>query len=179
MTTIHITKKVADRLKEDIKSVPTGEETILGFWCAHLFYSGHNQFLMVTNEKTLLTVVFPAKELKNINKIFPNTVDMVLQKYSIPNKLRENIFRQLSKIEYSRNTKKQVLGSMNDFIKLSKYYIDDVPDLSLKDLSLKLCDTPCSPIQMKSPKEAVLDILSCVMMIRKKNFASDPTQTQR
>jgi hypothetical protein len=41
MTTIHITKKVADRLKEDAKSVSTSQETILGFWCAHIFYSGH------------------------------------------------------------------------------------------------------------------------------------------
>jgi len=160
MTTIHITKKVADRLKVDIKSVPTGEKTILGFWCAHLFYSGHNQFFMFTNERTLLTVVFPAKELKNINKVFPHTVDIVLQKYDIPERLRKKIYQQLSTIEYTRDTNRQVLGSMNDFIKLSKYYFNDVPGLSLIDLSLRLCDTPCSPIQMKSPKEAVLDILS-------------------
>jgi hypothetical protein len=115
---------------------------------------------MVTNELTLLTVVIPAKELKNINKAFLNTVDMILQKYDIPERHRKNIYQQLSTIKYTRDTNRQVLGSMNDFIKLSKYYFDDVPGLSLIDLSLRLCDTPCSPIQMKSPKEAVLDIIS-------------------
>ena len=163
MTIINTTKKVSDRLGKNTKAVLADDKTILGAWCAHIFYSGHHQYAMLTNERTLLTIVFPVKDLKKIEIVFPKNVDTVLQSYGLPSNVNEKVCSQLSIIHYARDTKRQVLGSMNDFIRMAKFLFDDIPNLSINELSIRLNDMPCSPIQMKSPKEAVMEILERVV----------------
>jgi len=162
MTIINATKKVWGRLGAPSRSVLVDDDTTLGSWCAHIFYFSHKQFLILTNERTLFTVIFPAKSLNDIGVVFPQAVDEVLQIYAIPKQSRKILFEQLSAVQFSRNTKRQVLGSMNDFIKNSKFILEDTPNLSLTDLSLRLCEMPCSPIQMRSPREATTEFLTRV-----------------
>lgn len=148
-----------ERLGSPSGSTVVVDNSILGSWCANIFYFGHKQFSILTNERTLFTVIIPAKSINDVGIVFPRVVDEVLQKFEIPKHSRHVLFEQLSIVQFSRNTKRQVLGSMNDFIKMSKFILEDVPNVSLTDLSVRLCQMPCSPIQMKSPKEAMIEFL--------------------
>ena len=159
MTTIHTTQKAWNRLGKNRKSVIADDESTSDCWCAHIFYSGHTQFLMITNERTLLTVVLPAKDLQRISEVLPQSIDILLQTYGVEKPARDKYIQQLSALQYSRNTKRQILGSMNDFIRMAKYILEDEPGLSLLAVSLQLCNIPCSPIKMKSPQKATMDLI--------------------
>ena len=160
MTIVNATKKAWERLKVTPPSANNVDDTILGSWCAHIFYFGHRQFSILTNERTLFTIIVPAKSIINIEIVLPQTVAKVLERYEIPKQSSAIVLKQLSEVQFTRNTNRQVLGSMNDFIKNAKFILEDTPDISLIDLSLQLCQMPCSPIQMKSPKKAILEILT-------------------
>ena len=160
MTIVNATKKAWERLKVTPPSANNVDDTILGSWCAHIFYFGHRQFSILTNERTLFTIIVPAKSIINIEIVLPQTVAKVLERYEIPKHSSTILLKQLSEVQFRRNTNRQVLGSMNDFIKNAKFILEYTPDISLIDLSLQLCQMPCSPIQMKSPKEAILEILN-------------------
>jgi hypothetical protein len=160
MTIVNATKKAWDRLKATPPSANNVDDTILGSWCAHIFYFGHRQFSILTNERTLFTIIVPAKNITNIEIVLPQTITEVLERYEIPKQSSAILLKQLSEVQFTRNTNRQVLGSMNDFIKIAKFILEDTPDISLIDLSLQLCQMPCSPIQMKSPKKAILEILT-------------------
>jgi hypothetical protein len=160
MTIVNATKKAWDRLKATPSSANNVDDTILGSWCAHIFYFGHRQFSILTNERTLFTIIVSAKSISNIEIVLPQTVEELLERYEIPKHSSTILLKQLSEVQFRRNTNRQVLGSMNDFIKNAKFILEDTPDISLIDLSLQLCQMPCSPIQMKSPKKAILEILT-------------------
>jgi hypothetical protein len=51
----------------------------------------------------------------------------------------------------------RVLGSMNDFANMLDVYLDQ---RSLTEVALHLAEAPCSPIGMKSPREATLALFS-------------------
>ena len=160
MTIVNATKKAWDRLKATPPSANNVDDTIVGSWCAHIFYFGHRQFLILTNERTLFSIIVPAKSITNIEIVLPQTVAELLERYEVPKQSSAILLKQLSEVQFTRNTNRQVLGSMNDFIKNAKFILEDTPDISLIDLSLQLCQMPCSPIQMKSPKKAILEILT-------------------
>ena len=160
MTIINATKKAWDRLKATPPSANNVDDTILGPWCAHIFCFGHRQFLTLTNERTLFTIIVPAKDITDVEVVLPQTVAEILERYEMPKQLSTILLKQLPVVQFTRNTNRQVLGSMNDFITTAKFILQDTPDISLINLSLQLCQMPCSPIQMKSPKEAILEILT-------------------
>jgi hypothetical protein len=162
MTLINATKKVWSRLGKSSNSVLAVDDTILGPWCVHLYYFYHKQFIILTNERTLFTSILPARCLSDLATYFPKAVDDVLQKCEIRSLLRNKLITELSEIQFSDKTNRQVLGSINDFIKCSKYVLEDVPNISLSELSFRMCQMPCSPINMKSPRDVTKELLSSV-----------------
>jgi hypothetical protein len=50
------------------------------------------------------------------------------------------------------------LGSMNDFAWMAEGYLDG--STSLLDVSLRLAETPCRPLEMNSPRRATVALFS-------------------
>lgn len=62
----------------------------------------------------------------------------------------------------SASPHRSVLGSMNDFtrmVKVSLQLSDQFSGCTLRDLSEQMCETPCGPLKMRSPKEVACEIL--------------------
>lgn len=159
MTLLNVTQKLSDRIGIKQDAILESKETLLGSWTAHLFYSGHHQFIIVTNEQTLLTVLLPVKELRNIETVLPQKIDELLRNYGVSDQIRLIVVRQLTEIQYDRNTKRRVLGSMNDFVRLAKYFWEDEPSMTISQLTDRLNEVPCSPLKGKSAKAATIEIL--------------------
>jgi len=56
------------------------------------------------------------------------------------------------------STNRSVLGSMNDFTRMVKFSLQR-REWPLQDLSEQMCETPCGPLQMRSPNEVARDLL--------------------
>ncbi len=107
MPIINTTKIVRDILGKKSGLFLVGEESVFGSWCAHIFYSGRKQYLMVTNENTLLTVVLPAKELLRLGEVLSNSVGELLQTYGVDKPINVKFVQPCDVIQFSRNTNRQ------------------------------------------------------------------------
>ena len=65
MIAIRCTRKLLDRIGPmAVEDDPPPPSNALGDWYANLLYSGRDQLVMATSEKSFLTVLLPARELR-------------------------------------------------------------------------------------------------------------------
>ena len=88
----------------------------LGPWCANVFNLGRFPFVLVTNEKTLLSTVFPFREFKNFSVVMSESLERQLTELQIPRNIIAAEIVYYSSIYFGSDTKRSVLGSMNDLV---------------------------------------------------------------
>ncbi len=160
VTEVHCTLKCSKRLPIIITDKPHSTTNKLGPWCSHNFNLGRNPLIMTTNELTKLTVIVP---LKNVHTIWERTlesVEILLHSIAVPNDVIRKEIDQMIQVEYTRQTSRNVLGTMNDFIRLCKasYYMNT--NGSLEEMSLELSRVPCGPRKYIFPYKEALNILT-------------------
>lgn len=142
-----------DRLR--VASLPTDSvepTTTLGDWYANTFNVGRLRLLLCTSERSLLTVILPARDLTEFPQRLPQAVGHTLAGLGVPAPQIAREQREMSWHRFDRTRSRQVLGSMNDFAFLAETYIrDDGPDADLDAVARLLNRAPCRPIKYESP----------------------------
>lgn len=143
MTILHPTRKLARRLPpslvESSASVATNK---LGPWSANIFNVGRSQFVIVTNELTLLTVVVKAKPPVSLWDNTLSSLRTVFEWIEIPRPVFEKELAEMQEVKLVRGgTNRSVLGSMNEFILSTRVYLDFHEEASLEDINLHLNDS--------------------------------------
>ena len=154
MFTLRCTRRLLARLGEPTAGVPA-TTTVLGDWYANLLNIGRLRLVLCTSERTLLTVLVPAKELVTLPDRLRAGVGRMLTRLEIsPTEIaRED--REMMSHQVAPTANRQVLGSMNDFAFLANAYIrDDSLDADLDDIAARLNRAPCRPIKYASPARA-------------------------
>lgn len=157
MFTIRCTRALLDRLH--VTSLPTDSvepTTTLGDWYANTFSVGRSRLLMCTSERSLLTVILPARDLRKFSDRLRDAVTRALANLGLPAPQIAGEQREMTWHRFDRTHSRQVLGSMSDFAFLAETYIrDDGPDADLDVIARMLNRAPCSPIQYQSPDRLV------------------------
>ena len=94
MITLYCTQKVRKRLK--LAATPTGSSpptTALGDWYVNLVRFGRQQVVMATSERSLLTVLLPARDLRQ--SLVPNLQSAVQQLLTVLGIPPEAVSREL------------------------------------------------------------------------------------
>ena len=126
--------------------------TTLGDWYANMLNVGRLRLLMCTSERSLLTVILPARRLPEFPERLRSAVGELLTSLGVPAPLcmREQLEMVSHRLDRTRS--RQVLGSMNDFAFLAEAHIrDDGPDVDLTDVARFLNRAPCKPIGYAAP----------------------------
>ena len=156
--TLRCTGKLLRRLGA---SPPAGVEeptTVLGDWYATLIHAPRLQVVLVVSERTLLPVVVPAREGRTLLPRFRVALAAMLIKLDVRPSVVEREMHAMDSAAVGKTRSRTVLGSMNDFIRMSKGH--PWPPRSLEDLSLELACAPCGPIGMRSPDDLTRDLLN-------------------
>jgi hypothetical protein len=116
MITLCCSQKVRKRLGLPDKMPPPRPSTgVLGNWYVSLHHFGKHQVVMATSERSLISVVFPARELrKTLEGNLRTGLHEVLLALGVDPSL---ILRELKEMEtttYSSTTNRRVIGSMNE-----------------------------------------------------------------
>ena len=69
-----------------------------------------------------------------------------------------NAEREMADVVIGRTASKRVLGSMNDFACMVDGYLEVTT--SLLDVSLRLAETPCCPLEMDTPRRTTVALFS-------------------
>jgi hypothetical protein len=141
---LNCTKKLLDRVKpsalQDVSS-----DALLGNWYATaLFWKP--QVALLVNEKTLLPVLMPLAPATDLATRFPVHLADVLAAHGVPQQFIDHELAEMHEVQYAKTSNRSVVGIMNQFSYLAEGYSEYLEAKDLLALSLRLSETPCSPL---------------------------------
>jgi hypothetical protein len=164
MLTLRCTQVVRKRLAlAGSLPEPALPGTLLGAWYLHLIRVGPQQVVMATSERSLLTVLLPAEELRRtVASHLRLALRDLLVALEIPLDAVQREIALMDPIAFGNAVNRRVIGSMNDFAYQLDAYVGETSDPL--ELALKLCETPMSAIGSQSsygiPKDIARELLS-------------------
>jgi hypothetical protein len=141
---------------------PPSPTAALGDWYVHLLRFGHQQVVMATSERSLLTVILPARELrKSLATNLRLAVGDLLSSLDVPRAAVQHEIAAMEPAALAKAVNRRVIGSMNE---LAYQLFGDVELTGDPlELALRLSDTPMSAIGSKSmygiPREVARELL--------------------
>ncbi len=108
---------------------------------------------MLTNERTLLSVVVELKTANRLWERFLLALEEMLNSFELSLSVIGRELEQMKEVQFARNTNRSVLGSMNDFVFLIRDQMQIDPGASLHKINWMLSTVPCGPLEMRSPEE--------------------------
>lgn len=149
MLTIHATQKLRDKTKVPIEPTGAASTTALGCWYATaLFWKP--QVALFVNERTLLPVLMPLAPAATLAQRFPHELGRVLLAHGASQAFVDAELAQMAQTCYAKTANRSVLGIMNQFEYLAEAHVEDLAVNDLLGLSLKLSQTPCSPLYKRA-----------------------------
>lgn len=146
---LYCTKKLLDRTKHPIGLVPPVQTTALGNWYATaLFWKP--QLALLVNEQTLLPVLMPLAPATSLAERFPSQLATVLAAHGVDQAFIAAELAQMTEARYAKTANRSVVGVMNQFAFQAEVYREYLETDALLMLSLRLAETPCSPLYKRA-----------------------------
>jgi hypothetical protein len=142
---LHCTKKLLDRIKPATTLLDGRSGTLLGNWYATVLF-WKPQVALLVNEKTLLPVLMPLAPATDLATRFPVHLADVLAAHGVPQQFIDQELAQMNEVQYAKTANRSVVGIMNQFSYLAEGYSEYLETKDLLALSLRLSETPCSPL---------------------------------
>jgi hypothetical protein len=115
---------------------------------------------MFTSERSLLTVVLLAKEIRPLPVTLTDRLRWLLRELKVPTALINDELAQMHTCRIAATANRSVLGSMNDHIFAAKLFLSESPPLSLIEVHHRLAEVPLKAIDYCYPREVALDLLA-------------------
>ena len=150
MITLCYTQKVRRRLAlSEHPSVSREPTTRLGNWYVNLVHYGRQQVVLATSERSLLTVVLPARNLReSLEGNLITSVGHLLTAIGIPPEIVGREVAEMRPAAVGPACNRRVLGSMNEFAFHLGFHMERSGDPLV--LALGLSDIPMSAVGTKS-----------------------------
>ena len=164
MFNLYCTKKLLDRINPLVQS-PGPSTTHLGDWYATVLF-WKPQLALLVNERTLLPVLMPLAPASTLAQRFPEALSKVLNALGTDeSKIKAELSEMTEKV-FAKTANRSVLGVMNQFAYQAEGYRQYFGIVDPLNLSLKLADTPCSPLYKTAicPDLAVRDLFAASAM---------------
>ncbi len=144
--TLRCTQRVRTRLRlaEQFPEAPASTGA-LGDWYVHLVRFGRSEFAIATSERSLLTMLLPARELRV--SLVPNlckSLRLLLERLDVPDGQVSRELDAMQPASFARATNRRVLGSMNDLAFQASHHLAHGDDLAA--VAERLAHTPLSAI---------------------------------
>jgi len=161
MLIVHGTKRLLDRLKTEPYQTDERSTTALGDWYATAFF-WRPQVALFVNESTLLPVLIPLAPATTVIARFSGILGQVLAAHGASPAFITAELTEMREWRVTKTANRSVVGVMNEFGYLGQVYRDDSPEQPLLMLSLRLSETPCSPLYKRhvSPDRELTALLS-------------------
>jgi len=148
MITLRCTRKVARRL-----TLTPGAETQLptnrlGDWYANALNIGHQRLVLCVSERSLLSLVLPARDLRQLPSRLPDAVRSLLERLGIPSEIAEPEIAAMLPIAVGLTRNRSVVGSMVDLAREAAFFLaPPIPRAPVADVELALAAVPCLQLE--------------------------------
>jgi hypothetical protein len=146
MITLRCTRKLAKRVTLTPGADSQQPTNKLGDWYANPLNVGQRRLIHCVSEKSLLSVVLPAKDVRQFPSRLPDAVGSLLARLGVPANIIETEVDAMLPISVGLTRSRTVVGSMVELGRQAEFYLaDDRPPVA--DLELALAAVPC--LQLK------------------------------
>ena len=114
--------------------------------------------IILTNERTLLSVIIPFKEVHSFHDRFLTSLEFLFHSIALSSKDVLPELEEMKIFQLIQNTNLSILGSMNDFVSHVRATLYHDKNATLEDISFHLSEIPCAPLNYRYPREAALDV---------------------
>lgn len=151
-----LSRKLAKKLKEgSLPSLPLDENPCAD-WSAHLFTADRTQYIIVTNTKSLYSVVMYGKGITDDSRFIERALSNIREFMEDDGQAfvyRRFIAPASGKVRFGKALNRSVIGSMNDLVYHAKMWLTE-GSLSPYDTGFHLNEIPMSPLGYQNPREA-------------------------
>ena len=158
---IHATNKLRDRLKTAPPHRHETSTTALGDWYATALF-WRPQVALFVNETTLLPVLVPLAPSATLVERFAPALAEVLAVQGATRDFIEAETGEMGDWRLAKTANRSVVGIMTEFTYLAEAYLANRGESNLRELSLRLSETPCGPLSKRhhSPDRELAALLS-------------------
>ena len=160
MFSFRCTRRLIDKLQVSAVVNPPQPTNRLGDWYGNILFIGHHRLIIFVSEQSLLPVIMPLREQKQLLPNFHLRLSELLLRLHVSEKAVSNELAEMRKASYALTSNRSVLGTMNDFAKNAGIYIQMHDDFNLLDLELWLAETPCGPKVYRYPNKLAPQLLA-------------------
>ena len=145
-----LSQKLAKKLKTAATDTLPLDENPYADWSAHLFTAGRTQYILVTNTKSLYSVVMQGKGITNDGQFIERALNTIRE--FMEDDGQEFVYRKFiepasDNVQFAKALNRSVTGSMNELIKFAELWL--VEGVSPCDVGFKLNDTLMSALATK------------------------------
>jgi hypothetical protein len=163
MITLRGTRKLLTYLDEQPVESPPPPTNSLGNWYANLIPTVLGDLIMLTNERSLLTVAVPTELPGDFHTQFRiRAANMLVGIGITPDVIRQEI-DEMNPLLYAKTASRSILGSMNDLAFHFQHYATlavEEDDFSLSRVELALNQMPHGPLDYKYAADAARELLA-------------------
>ncbi len=160
MYVLRCTKKLLRRLGSPQSQDDTAPTTALGDWYANLFNVGHSRMVHLVSDRSLLSVLVPARNIRDLAPRHTDALAELLWHIGIQPQLIEAEAAELNQWTIGPTRSRSVLASMRDLAINARWRVHVQPGYRPIDLALELAGVPCGPLQMRYPAEVAVSLLT-------------------
>ncbi len=185
MITLRCTRKLLGRAGVSAKADTTPPTTVLGDWYSNLITARPQQLTLCMNERSLLVVVLPARDFKNVAPRFRAQVVSLLMRIGVPAAAvaaeekamqefhfgptanRRVLVRRITNFEtlfasvmMLQNLRVSMLGCLNEAAFALSYEPDNSRVSSIAELEDRFSQDIYSPTGYKRPRDLALELFA-------------------
>jgi len=157
--TLRCTQRLVRRLGSVAQVEPYAPTTALGDWYANVLYTRPRQLILCVSERSLLSVLVPARDPTTFLPRFRETVLSHLTAIGASVQAVAAEGEEMKEIRVGRTASRSVLGSMRDLALTVQQELALERWASLEDLQLHLSTFIMGAIGMRYPCDVALELL--------------------
>ena len=148
MTTLRCTRRLTRGLTLTPGADNLEATNKLGDWYASALNVGRQRLVLCVSERSLLSVVLPARGLRQLPSRLPDAVRSVLDRLGVPREVADVEIASMLPISVGLTRNRSVVGSMVDLGRQAESILaPSTPHAPVADVELALAAVPC--LQLK------------------------------
>lgn len=160
MITLRCTRKLLDRVAVPAKVEATPPTTVLGDWYANLVYARPQQLALCINERSLLVVVLPARDFKNVAPRFRAQVVSLLMRIGVPAPAVAAEEKAMQEFRFGPTANRKVLGCLNEAAFALSYELENPRVSSIAEIEDRFSQDIYSPTGYQRPRELAQELFA-------------------
>ena len=160
MFSFRCTKRLIKKLGLPVTPDPPPPTTRLGDWYGNTLNIRRQRLMIFVSDRSLLPIIMPLRERHEMLKNFKLRLALLLIHLDVDAHLISAELDQMETVVIAPTANRSVLGSMNDFSQIAKWYYRDDEVIDLLYTNQRLARIPCGPIDYQIPDQLAPALLS-------------------